>query len=450
MGKSRKEFLTESGLLVTGFMAGGSLGKRAGEAAPEILSKAFSRDHHPDEMEADLVIAGGGTGGCAAALSALKMGLNVIMTDPTDWIGGQLTAQGVPPDENPWIERFGATRTYMQYRRHVRNYYRQYYPLTDRARRDEHLDPGNGWVSPIGHEPQISVDVLESILAPWLSNGRLTILREHKPTDVETDGDHIRAVRVNDLKEDRSVWLRAPWFIDATEMGDVIKLGDVEYVVGSEGRDVTGEPHTPQETNPDNLQAFNLCFFIDYIRGGDYVIERPDNYDFWRSYKPELDPEWPGPLFSFTYTNPRTLEPRTLPFDPESSELGWWNYRQVADPANFSEGFYRGPITCINWPQHAYLEGKLVDEDEETVAYHIQQATELNLSLLYWLQTEAPRPDGGEGWPELRLRGDIYGTGNGMAKHPYIRESRANQGTVYSNRTPCRPLCKRAGDRPEW
>jgi hypothetical protein len=44
--------------------------------------------------------------------------------------------------------------------------------------------------------------------------------------------------------------------------------------------------------------------------------------------------------------------------------------------------------------------------------------------LFHWLQTEAPRSDGKQGWPELRLRKDIMGTEDGMAKYPYIRESR--------------------------
>ncbi|HOF21636.1 MAG TPA: FAD-dependent oxidoreductase, partial [Bacteroidales bacterium] len=55
---------------------------------------------------------------------------------------------------------------------------------------------------------------------------------------------------------------------------------------------------------------------------------------------------------------------------------------------------------------------------------HLEAARQLSLSLFYWLQTEAPRPDGGQGWPGLRLRGDITGTADGMAKYPYIRESR--------------------------
>lgn len=60
-------------------------------------------------------------------------------------------------------------------------------------------------------------------------------------------------------------------------------------------------------------------------------------------------------------------------------------------------------------------------------AGHLQRAKQLSLSLLYWLQTEAPRPDGGTGWKGLRLRPDIVGSEDGLAKYPYIRESRRIQ-----------------------
>ena len=44
--------------------------------------------------------------------------------------------------------------------------------------------------------------------------------------------------------------------------------------------------------------------------------------------------------------------------------------------------------------------------------------------MLYWMQTEAPRHDGGYGYAGLRLRPDIVGSRDGLAKHIYIRESR--------------------------
>ena len=63
-------------------------------------------------LRADVVIAGGGLGGCAAALAALRNGLRVVLTEETDWIGGQLTQQAVPPDEHRWIESHGCTQSY--------------------------------------------------------------------------------------------------------------------------------------------------------------------------------------------------------------------------------------------------------------------------------------------------------------------------------------------------
>ena len=76
------------------------------------------------ELPADLVIIGGGFGGCAAALAAARHGLRVVMTEETDWIGGQLTSQAVPLDENAWIESTGGTGAYRQLRRRIRDYYR--------------------------------------------------------------------------------------------------------------------------------------------------------------------------------------------------------------------------------------------------------------------------------------------------------------------------------------
>src|SRR5690349_10824610 len=109
------------------------------------------------ELSTPLLIVGGGTGGTAAALAAARDGTACILTEPTDWVGGQLTSQAVPPDENRWIEGKegvqAATRSYLAYRENVRQFYRDHRPLTDAARNDRHLNPGNGWVSHLCHDP---------------------------------------------------------------------------------------------------------------------------------------------------------------------------------------------------------------------------------------------------------------------------------------------------------
>jgi FAD dependent oxidoreductase len=75
-----------------------------------------------------------------------------VLTEETDWIGGQLTAQAVPPDEHRWIGEFGCTQSYRDYRNAVRTYYRDHYPLTEQTRHTPDLNPGNGGVSRLTHE----------------------------------------------------------------------------------------------------------------------------------------------------------------------------------------------------------------------------------------------------------------------------------------------------------
>src|SRR6185312_6957472 len=120
----------------------GSIGRRcflASLGAFTIASRAVAGD----EFRFDIAIVGGGVGGVAAALAAARNGYRVALTEETDWIGGQLTSQAVPPDEHRWIESFGCTQLYRQFRNRVRGYYRENYPLTADARARWNLNPGN-------------------------------------------------------------------------------------------------------------------------------------------------------------------------------------------------------------------------------------------------------------------------------------------------------------------
>jgi hypothetical protein len=378
------------------------------------------------ERQADVVIVGGGCGGVAAALAAAQSGARVILTEETDWIGGQLTQQAVPPDEHPWIESFGCTRRYRRFRDGVRDYYRHHYPLTADARAAEHLNPGNGLVSKLCHEPRVALAVLLEMLAPYTSSRRVLLLLEHRAVAADVAGDRVRAVTVRDLRSERDTILTAPYFLDATELGGLLPLTKTEHVTGFESQKDTGEPHAPAEAQPDNQQAFTCCFAMDYQGGEDHTIAKPDEYDFWRRHVPKLTPSWPGPLLSWKMSEPITLKERQVSFDPlgPGSGLNLWLYRRLIDRRNFTEGSYRGDVCLVNWPQNDYWLGNLVGVSVQDATTHLKRAKQLSLSLLYWLQTEAPRPDGKEGWKGLRLREDVVGTEDGLAKYPYIRESR--------------------------
>lgn len=374
----------------------------------------------------DVLIIGGGIGGCAAALAAARLGCTVIMTEETDWIGGQLTSQAVPPDENRWIEKFGGTRLYREFRTRVRDYYRNHLPLTAEARARWDLNPGNGGVSRLCHDPRVALAVLNDMLAPYVFSGQVRLFMRHVPVSADVDGDYVRAVTVRDLEDGVERTFVGKIVLDATELGDLLPLTGTEYVTGAESRDETGEPHAPPgPAQPLNMQAITFCFALDYLEGEDHTIEKPAMYDFWRDYVPELTPPWPGKLLSWTDSHPHTLEPRTRNiFEPVDGNTPLWLFRRITDRTNFVEGTFRSDISLINWPQIDYWLGPICEVSEEEANKHLYQAKQLSLSFLYWLQTEAPRPDGGYGYPGLRLRHDVVGTKDGLAKYPYIRESR--------------------------
>lgn len=378
------------------------------------------------ERQADVIVIGGGLGGCAAALAALRMGRRVILTEETDWLGGQLTAQAVPPDEHPWIERVGCTPSYRRLRDGIRAYYRRAYPLLPGPRQDPYLNPGQGEVSPICHEPRVGLAVLEEMLQPYRSAGRLEVLMRTRPVAVEVDGDQVRAVTCRSLETGDETVLYGPFVLDATEFGDLLPLAGVEHVIGAESQDQTGEPHAlPGPARPLDQQAISWCFALDYLPGEDHTIERPEDFDFWRDYQADF---WPGKQLSWTDWHPETLELRHRPiFDgptdrPRSDDL--WHFRRILYRGHYPPGQFPSDISLVNWPQIDYWLGPVVGVDDAERERHLRGARQLALSMLYWMQTEAPRLDGGYGYPGLRLRGDVTGTADGMAKHVYVREAR--------------------------
>ena len=374
-----------------------------------------------EKLQTDIVIIGGGLGGCAAALSALQSGKKVVLTEETKWIGGQITSQGVPPDEHQWIEQFGGTKTYQTFRKKIREYYLSNYPVKTKERMNDQFNPGNAIVSNISHEPRVALRVLYDLLSPYISSGRLTLLTEYKILKAESENDQVQSVTVGHTKTGHTYQLRGKYFLDATEMGDVLPLANVEYVIGAESQGVTGEAHARKENQPFNMQAFTYCFAIDHIDGEDHTIEKPVQYEFWKNYQAEF---WPAKQLSWWGLVPHTLEPIEYSFFYEPEHFSLWNYRRILDKNNFELGMFQSDVTIVNWPQNDYWLGPIIDVTDEEKEKHLYNAKQLSLSLLYWMQTEAPRPDGGTGYPGIRLRKDVLGTEDGLAMYPYIRESR--------------------------
>lgn len=412
-------------------VSGGAVAAIPFSGFPEFIHSSKKKPFNPEktnELSADVVICGGGLGGCAAALASLRNNLSVILTEETDWIGGQIAQQGVPPDEHQWIETHGSTKLYRDFRNSIRQYYNRNYPLTETARANKYLNPGDGSVSRLCHEPRVALAVLLDMLAPYISSKKLVLLTDYKIAKADVTGNRVNSVNAVSQLHGKSIVLTAPYFIDATELGDLLPLTGTEFITGAESQKETGELHAPEKANPENNQAFTVCFAMDYIPGENHIIDKPADYEFWQSYKPNMNPGWPGKLLDLCYTDPISLKPRVVGCNPEeinpTSLFNIWTYRRIINKNNFLPNTYQSDITIVNWPQNDYLTGNLIGAAPEEFRKHVNKAKQLSLSLLYWLQTEAPRPDKGYGWPGIRLRGDILGTEDGLAKYPYIRESR--------------------------
>ena len=110
------------------------------------------------EIECEVLIVGGGTGGVAATLAAARHGRRTCLLEETDWLGGQLTSQGVSAlDEHDLIETFGGTASYNGLRRAIR----AHYEALGLDPRQAGGNPGSCWVTRLAFEPSVAVAAIE-------------------------------------------------------------------------------------------------------------------------------------------------------------------------------------------------------------------------------------------------------------------------------------------------
>lgn len=366
----------------------------------------------------DVVILGGGLGGVAAAQRVCAAGFTCLLAEPTAWLGGQASSQGVSAlDEHRFIEQFGASPGYQQMRQAIRERMAdlQGVRVTDFA----HYNPGNAWVSNLCFFPRIAHDVLCEFLHPYVVSGQLTILMHTELSSLRCHAQTIDLVVLTTGDAgDTPVCLSPRMVIDASECGDSLPAAHLTYVVGAENRADTGEALAPLEARPAEIQGFTYGFAVAYCPGEYHRIAKPEGYDELRDRQPftltlTSDAGEPRPFCVFT-DGPTGLPP-------------FWQYRRLSDGGQCQP--VQHDIALINWNSNDYHHGSIIDVSAEVKAARLEEAKRLSLAFLYWMQSEMPRDDGrGVGYPELRLLPAIMGTHDGLSMAPYIRESRRTRG----------------------
>jgi FAD dependent oxidoreductase len=368
------------------------------------------------DLACDVLVVGGGLGGVAAALRAARLGRRVCLVEETAWLGGQISTQGVSHlDEHQYIETFGGTAAYYDLRDRIRDYYRANYSLRPEARRASHLNPGNAWVSRLSFEPRVGAAVLDRMLAGPHDSGTLQTFFHTRAVATEVYDGRIASVLTRDTQTGVPLRFHPAFVLDATDHGDLFVLTATAYAAGAESREETGEPSAGERPDRRCVQSFTFPFAVEFRPGENHTIAKPPDYEANRLGQPyslSATPWRPdAPVYRVFETAPNTYGP-------------FFTYRRILDSRNFDDPRVPYDVTVINWPSNDFRGGTLVDRRPDQQTETLEQARRLSLGFLYWLQTEAPRDDGGTGYPELTPRPDVMGSVDGLSQAPYIREGR--------------------------
>jgi hypothetical protein len=381
-----------------------------GDPAAAVI--AIAKPATAPRIRCDLVIAGGGLGGVAAALAGAHAGLRVCLTEPTHWLGGQMTSEGVSAlDENRWIETTGATRSYQDLRRRIRG---AYAGTMAPAARTATLNPGRCWVSGLCFEPKVGVSAIDELIAPYQKSKLLRVMMRTVPVAATRAGNKLRSILVYGLESRQFAELEGAVFIDATELGDLLPLAGAGFHTGAEARAETGEPDAPEVAAPQALQSFTYPFVLAENPSHGIKPDRPASYQQDKEHFTFVVDYGEGRLLRYGMFD-------QLPGTPGS----FWTYRRLIAADQFPAGKYRTDLSMINWSGNDVCDEGYLSADPLTAARALQHGKRVALGFAWWIEHEAPHDKGhGGGFPALALLEDELGSSDGLSQFPYIRESR--------------------------
>lgn len=323
-------------------------------------------------ISCDIVIAGGGAGGTAAAIAAGRLGVKTCLIEQTDWLGGMLTAAGVSGVDGDPAKASGIFREFLE---RVRGYYEAQGQLAETKKCD---------VSPFCFEPSVGNIVLNQMISEVPN---VHVYYNSTITKVFRDGDTIKGVKFKTINGNEYI-AAAHVTVDATEFGDLMFLGNVPYDIGIDKN--SQEPHS-------NIaeQCIQPLTYVVLLKdsGEDMTIEKPKNYNR-KNYKCTVKNS------SCPNSNSKFDKNRLMVY-----------------------GLLPNGKLMINIPSHSYgndFHATKEDLDQFSRDDVLKLAKEYTKGYVYFLQTEL-------GLNNYGLV-DEFNTEDYFAKIPYVRESRRLQG----------------------
>lgn len=251
-----------------------------------VLSCIACTSLHAVPKAFDVVVVGGTPGGIMSAISASRMGQQVLLLERTAHIGG-LPANGLGATD---IATRGATGgLFLEFVNRIKKHYID----TCGADSQQVKDCSDGY----HFEPSVAEKIFEQMLA---EQPKITVLKMRQfdaaKENVTLEGTRLAGIKVTS-REDRAIEeYTAKCFIDATYEGDLAAAAGAPFRTRREGKNEYNEPlagkvyktwgSKPDDVGEgstgegdDTIQAFNyrLCLTKNPANRG--PIEKPANYN---------------------------------------------------------------------------------------------------------------------------------------------------------------------------
>jgi len=375
----------------------------------------------------DVVVAGAGTGGWAAAVQAARSGAKVLLLEETDWIGGQMSAAAVTTMDEDSV--------HMKFPVRERGLYREFHESMVLYYHTLEKDPFVtyfGWPQQRegGYEPKAARAVLYAFIKDAREHGSvLDLSLRTRVVGVKKVGDTINGATLESVDETVShqTEVRCKVLVDATEYGDVIPLTGVRYRMGN----VTSDKPDPAALVQDHTWTAVLREYPDGVPAHLQMKSPPPGYEQYagrryRGYSRDGALIWGGAGKGIKPRSWRVYFAWRGMVDADSPLTG------VASGLRHTQcGFNGGndyPVTAATLEDPAQ---RLADEREGIyrtlgALYYFQQEVGLNWSLA---QDEGYNTSYNRAkMKELALRPDLEALAVHLPQLPYVRESRRIMG----------------------